>query len=82
MSPSQVTLSVRVSRHLAGRLDELASHHGVPRSAMLRQLIMDATPNGEPPDRAEILGLLWEKGRSESVPALKYLLELERDTNS
>ncbi len=76
MSSPSVTLSVRVSRHLAGRLDELAANRGVGRSAMLRQLIMDAAPNGdELPTEEEILRLLWERARSGNVGACKYLLQ-------
>jgi predicted transcriptional regulator len=78
MTSPSVRVNVRLSRHLAGRLDQLAAGQGVGRSAMLRQLIMDAAPNGdELPTEEEILRLLWEKARSGNVGACKYLLEHE-----
>ncbi len=46
---------------------------------MLRQLIMDASPNGdELPTEEEIMRLLWDRARSGNVGACKYLLEHER----
>jgi predicted transcriptional regulator len=79
-----VRITTRLTDSLAGRLAELAAAAGVDRSTMVRRLIEAADGRGspaastEPPSHDELIGLLSEKARAGSGPAIRQLLSIER----
>jgi predicted transcriptional regulator len=75
----KTTVTFRAPESVARRLDALSAAAGVDRSAMLRRLIVEASPEAvgrrELPDRDELLDLLGEAARSGNVSAIKTLME-------
>jgi hypothetical protein len=77
-------ITLRLADAQARKLDELAAEASIDRSAMLRRLIEAADGRGPTaasatrPSRDELIALLSERARAGSGPAIRQLLELQR----
>lgn len=69
-------ITVRLSAAHLARLDDLAADAGITRSLALRRLLeASAGPHTVAPlDRDDLLGLLEERARAGSAPAIRKLL--------
>jgi len=80
MSAMAVTrITVRLSETQLALLDDLSADAGISRSLALRRLLDDASRGAgaatPPLGRDDLLGLLEERARQGSAPAIRALLE-------